>query len=149
MVSYCDAVDLTGNMSDMLGFGKAIYRNQYTMSSNVCNLDGEVDAINIHCSLITSSYLGGRTSDVIYSHCLNEAPNDIVSVTPANVMRMKLETKRINNIQIYLTDQQNRPLDMAGKSDSVFVTLVIEEYDKGDTLKKAVDELKYTIQNIK
>lgn len=89
-----------------------------------------VNAVLIHCDIITGSYLNGRLSQVIYSFTPNVSPGyKIIEMPkPQLIFYSVINHPKIDKIRIWLTDQNDKPIDLRG--EKITVTLQIKTSNK-------------------
>ena len=121
--------------SSRIGYG-------YNKSEEIVNIT-KVNSVLINVDIISGSYVNGNQSPVIYSfnpykvspgYKINERPNPKLIYYPVNSLI-------INSIRVWLTDQNNNPIDLRG--ETVTVTLHLREVKNvKQQIKKAIKELK-------
>lgn len=119
----------------LIGYG-------YNKSQEIVNIT-KVNLVLINTDIISGSYVNGNQSPVIYSfnpnkvspgYKLDERPNPKLIYYPVNSLS-------INSIRIWLTDQNNNPIDLRGETVTVTVHLR-EVINIEQQIKKAFKELK-------
>ena len=121
--------------SSRIGYG-------YNKSEEIVNIT-KVNSVLINVDIISGSYVNGNQSPVIYSfnpnkvspgYKIDERPNPKLIYYPVNRLG-------INSIRVWLTDQNNNPIDLRG--ETVTVTLHLREVKNvKQQIKKAIKELK-------
>jgi len=121
--------------SSPIGYG-------YNKSEEIVNIT-KVNSVLINVDIISGSYVNGNQSPVIYSfnpnkvspgYKIDERPNPKLIYYPVN-------SHIINSIRVWLTDQNNNPIDLRG--ETVTVTLHLREVKNvKQQIKKAIKELK-------
>ena len=119
-------VDLkTGDFGKLLGFEKKIYTaTQY--SPKLPDITRSVDNVFIHTDIISDSVVSSNKSDVIYSFSVDNLELSYpFHIEPIHLVFNKINTNRIRELRIYVTDELNRPLDL--NNESVSLKLIIRE----------------------
>ena len=91
------------------------------------NKDGElvprleaVEVILIHCNLVNSNY--PQASKVLFTFVPNKQFGQLITITPHSLTMLKTTNAEFSFIEIWFTDQNNRPLEI---EDNVNITLII------------------------
>ena len=102
----------TGDFRKLLGFDKKIYTaTQY--SPNLPDITSSVDNVFIHTNIISNSHVSSNKSDVIYKFSVDNLPLSYpFHIYPPHLMFIKMNTNRISEVRIYITDELNRHLDL-------------------------------------
>lgn len=110
-------VDLTvGNLYVILGFIPTIVTVSQQGVNNV-NITNGVDRVLIHVDCATGSYSGSSSSDVIYGFSANVSPSSLIEIVPFQLIYLPLnKSGYLNTIRVYITDQQNRLLNLNGET---------------------------------
>ena len=87
-----------------------------------------VNSILVHCDIITSSYLNGKSEPVLYSFYPNSFPGKKIVETAHNLIYLPITTDRIYNINIWLTDQEGKQLDL--RSETINIRLHIRNVSR-------------------
>jgi len=121
--------------SSHIGYG-------YNKSQEIVNIT-KVNSVLVNINIISGSNVNGNQSPVIYSfnpnkvspgYKIDERPNPKLIYYPVN-------TLAINSIRIWLTDQNNNPIDLRG--ETVTISLHLREVKNiKQQIKKAIKELK-------
>ena len=112
------------SIGSILGFGKIEIKKGFHESINVINIE-PVNAILVHCNIISGSYVNGHLSQVIHSFTPNVSPGYKIIETP----RPQLIFYPVNNctkifeIRIWLTDQDNGPINLSGETITVTIRI--------------------------
>lgn len=97
--------------------------NQYTLSDNEAQIEQGVEALSIHCNLVSNSIYNGKFSDVLY-HTAIEVPTASQQVIkPFNLIKCDLEQRDFSEIKLRITDQSNNEIEM---SQAVTYQIIIE-----------------------
>ena len=91
------------------------------------NKDGEivprleiVEVVLVHCNLVNNSYQ--QASKVLFTFVPNKQFGQLITVTPHSLTMLKTANAEFSFIEIWFTDQINRPLEI---EDNVNITLII------------------------
>ena len=79
-----------------------------------------VDLVLVHCNLVNSSYQ--QASKVLFTFVPNKKYGQLITVSPHALIMLKTVNTEFSLIEIWLTDQDNRPLEI---EDSVNISLII------------------------
>ena len=118
-------VDFTipNSLRDLLG------QESKTISAGLNEGKNQVDITNIHsilikCSLVSSSYLNGSTSDVIYSFSPNQPPGSLLSISPNQLIYVPIsKTEQVSSITMKVTNQNDELIDFNGERTTFFISL--------------------------
>ena len=113
---------LDAALMDEIGFGGAsesvVISVGGTQSPHVADLNGSVHAIFVRTNLATKSVMESMTqgvSDVLAKIDINSDPGGVITLDPNQVSHESLiHTSGIKQIEIKLTDERNRLLDLNG-----------------------------------
>ena len=91
------------------------------------NKDGEivprletVDVVLVHCNLVNNNYQ--QVSKVLFTFVPNKPFSQLITITPHSPTILKTTNAEFSFIEIWFTDQNNRPLEI---EDNVNITLII------------------------
>ena len=91
------------------------------------NKDGEmvprlevVEVVLVHCNLVNSSYQ--PASKALFTFVPNKKFGQLIAITPHSPTMLKTTNAEFSFIEIWFTDQNNRPLYI---DDNVNITLII------------------------
>lgn len=127
--SYLVSFDIENSIGPTLGFEKSRLVHLHAgnnMSENIVDIT-KVNLVLVNVDIISGSYVEGFQSPAIYSfdpykvapgYKLDEKPNPSLIFYPVNRLN-------INDIRIWLTDQNNKSIDLQG--ERVTVKLYIRE----------------------
>lgn len=117
-------VDLTvGNLYLLLGFNPIVVTTSQEGVNNV-NITNGVDKVLIHVDCVTGSYTGTTTSDVIYGFSPNVQPSSLIEIVPYQLVSLPVnKSGYLNYLRVYVTDQQNRRLNLNGETVSLSLIL--------------------------
>ena len=90
------------------------------------NKDGEivprletVEVVLVHCNLVNNNYQ--QASKALFSLVSNEQFSQLITVTPHSPTMLKTTNAKFSFIEIWFTDQNNRPLEI---EDNVNIKLI-------------------------
>ena len=78
------------------------------------------EVVLIHCNLVNNSYQ--QASKVLLTFVPNKQFGQLITITPHSPTMLKTTNAELPFIEIWFTDQNNRPLEI---EDNVNVTLII------------------------
>ena len=91
------------------------------------NKDGEiaprletVEIVLVHCNLVNNNYQ--EASKVLFTFVPNKQFGQLITITPHSLTMLKATNVEFSFIEIWFTDQNNRPLQV---EDTVTITLII------------------------
>ena len=91
------------------------------------NKDGEdgpklesVEVVLVHCNLVNNNYQ--KASKVLFTFVPNKQFGQLITISPHLLTMLKTTNAEFQSIQLWFTDQNNRPLEI---EDSVNITLII------------------------
>ena len=79
-----------------------------------------VDLVLVHCNLVNNSYQ--QASKVLFTFVPNKKYGQLIAVSPETLIMLKTVNTEFSFIEIWFTDQDNRPLEI---EDSVNISLII------------------------
>ena len=74
----------------------------------------------VHCNLVNNSYQ--QASKVLITFVPNKKYGQLITVSPETLIMLKTVNTEFSFIQIWFTDQDNRPLEI---EDSVNILLIV------------------------
>ena len=86
---------------------------------NVPKLES-VEVVLMHCNLVSNSYQ--QASKVSFTFVPNKQFGQLITISPHLLTMLKTTNAELQSIQLWSTDQNNRPREM---KDSVNITLII------------------------
>ena len=141
---YFVSFDIENSIGPTLGFEKSRLVHLHlenSMSENIVDIT-KVNLVLVNVDIISGSYVNGFQSSAIYTfdpykvppgYKLDERPNPSLIYYPVNRLS-------INNLRIWLTDQNNKSIDLRG--EKVTVKLHIREVvNIKEEVKRAIKEL--------
>ena len=87
---------------------------------NVPNLE-VVELVVVHCSLVNNDYQ--QDSRILYTFVPNKTFGSLLEISPTNHVFLKTFNSEFQEINIWLTDQTSKPLEV---EDRINVTLIIK-----------------------
>ena len=81
---------------------------------------GSVEVVLVHCILVNNSYQ--QASKVLFTFVPNKQFGQLITISPHLLTMLKTTNAEFQSIQLWFTDQNNRPLEI---EDSVNITLII------------------------
>ena len=78
------------------------------------------DLVLVHCNLVNNSYQ--QVSKVLFAFVPNKKCGQLITVSPHSLIMLKTVNTVFSFIEIWFTDQDNRPLEI---EDSVNISLII------------------------
>ena len=79
-----------------------------------------VEVVWVHCNLANNTYL--QASNVLFTFVPNKQFTQLITVSPHLLTMLKPTDAEFQSIQVWFTDQNNRPLEI---EDSVNITLIL------------------------
>ena len=79
-----------------------------------------VEVVLIHCNLVNNSHQ--QASKVLFTFVPNKQFGQLITISPHILTMLKTTNSEFQFIQVWFTDQNNRPLEI---EDSVNITLII------------------------
>jgi hypothetical protein len=102
------------NLNSLLGFPSEIISTQgATEGPNPVDITNGINCLYIHNSLVDQSYINGNgTSDIVYSFVPTSPPFSLITIQPVKIVFIPLTRKILDQMRVYLTDNQNRPINL-------------------------------------
>jgi len=102
----------------------------------------QVNSILVNIDIIVGSYVNGYYSPTIYSFSPNVSPGyKIVERPTPSLTFYPVSRYEIDSMKVWLTDQNNVPIDIRGEVITVRICIKEAAFDLED-IKTAIDELK-------
>ena len=79
-----------------------------------------VDLVLVHCNIVNNSYQ--QASKVLFTFVPNKKYVQLITVSPETLIMLKVVNTEFSFIEIWFTDQNNRPLEI---EDSVNISLIV------------------------
>ena len=80
------------------------------------------DLVLVHCNLVNNSYQ--QASKVLFTFIPNKKYGQLITISPHSLIMLKMVNTEFSFIEIWFTDQDNRPLEI---EDSVNISLILRE----------------------
>ena len=85
----------------------------------VPKLEG-INLVFVHCNVVSNSYQ--QASKVLFTFVPNKKHGQLITVSPETLIMLKTVNTEFSFIEIWFTDQDNRPLEI---EDSVNISLIV------------------------
>ena len=111
------AVDFNvpSSLGPVLGFSPKIYHSEKRYKSeHIVNIL-RVNSIIVHCDIVALSRKNGIASPIIYNFFPNVSPGKKIVDRPRNLIYLPLTLNVISEMNVWLSDQSGRPLDIQGE----------------------------------
>lgn len=107
----------TNSIHGLLGYnGPGIRRNTWGESQDIIRISNQ-DVIRIECNIVSGSYMNGKLCHSIYEFASNKVAVGYKLIEqPKNIIYLPVVQRRINNIQISITDQNGELIDFRGEN---------------------------------
>ena len=79
-----------------------------------------VEVVLVQCNLVNNNYQ--QASKILFTFVPNKQFSQLINITPHSLTMLKTVNAEFSFIEIWLTDQNNRPLEI---EDNVNITLII------------------------
>ena len=79
-----------------------------------------VDLVLVHCNVVNNSYK--QASKVLFTFVPNKKYGQLIPISPETLIMLKTVNTEFSFIEIWFTDQGNRPLEI---EDSVNISLIV------------------------
>ena len=79
-----------------------------------------VEVVLVHCKLVNNNYQ--QASEVLFTFVPNKQFGQLITITPHSLTMLKTTNAEFSFIEIWFTDQDNRPLEI---EDYVNITIII------------------------
>ena len=79
-----------------------------------------VEVVLVHCNLVNNSYQ--QASKVLFTFVPNKQFGQLITISPHLLTMLKTTNAEFQSIQVWFTDQNNRPLEIV---DSVNITQIV------------------------
>ena len=112
---------ISNSLRTVLGFNSQIYsangvsQGNSFESENIVNILS-VNEILVHADIIGGSYVNGSSKSVLYSFFPGVGPGYKIIEVPKNLVYLPVTRERIDSINIRLTDQDDKELDLRGET---------------------------------
>ena len=140
--SYKIKFDVENSIGSLLGFDRELLSVGYHISPNILNIT-PITSIYVNCDIIHGTYVNGRRSKVIHSFSPNVGPGYKICEKPQpGLVFCLINLSEINSIRIWLTDEENNPINLQGQEITIRI-LIREVPNNKDDIKNALQELKF------
>ena len=78
------------------------------------------DLVLVHCYVVNNSYQ--QVSKVLFTFVPNKKYGQLITISPEALIMLKTVNTEFSFIEIWFTDQDNRPLEI---EDSVNISLIV------------------------
>ena len=102
------------SLAPFLGFEKREYYEGRHESEKTVDILW-VNSVIVYCDIITGSRVDGVEAPVIFHVSPNVAPGIKIVVEPQQPIYLPVTVDTIEQMNIWLTDQDNRPIDLRGE----------------------------------
>ena len=89
-------------------------------SENVLHLE-ITEIVLVHCNIVNNDYL--QDSRILYTFVPNKPLGSLLEISPTNNVILKTFNSEYDEINIWFTDQNGKPLEI---EDRIYLTLVIK-----------------------
>ena len=79
-----------------------------------------VEVVLVHCNLVNNSSY--QASKALFTFVPNKQFGQLITISPHSLRMLKTTNSEFQSIQVWFTNQNNRPLEI---EDSINITLVI------------------------
>ena len=112
------------SLRTVLGFNAKIYKKGRHASENIVNIL-RTNSVFVHTDIIEGSYHQGRIEPIIYSFFPDVSPGEKIIQIQENLVFAHVTTDTIYRMTTWLTDQDNKKLDLRG--ETLTVRFVLQE----------------------
>ena len=124
--NYYSDFNGSGNFHDLLGFEKILLKTS-AFVANLPNISNSIDDIYLKCSLLNDSNITGKRSNVLYTFSTNTKTRSLpFEIQLINYLWNKINTKYISEVTFYMTDDEDRELDLTGIDISFTIVMKSE-----------------------
>jgi len=117
---------IENSIGSALGFTNEKLSHGVHQSPNIIDIE-KVNSIRVHCDIITGSYVNNKRSNVIYKFTPRVSPGYKIIEEPWTLRYLPVvKSPEINSIRLWLTDQNNKPIDLMG--ERIDIDIEIREY---------------------
>ena len=114
------------SLGSILGFNSKKYSSGYHKSENIIDIL-PVNSILVHVSNVVGSYMVGFTSSVLYTFFPRVAPGVKITERPFERMYLPIISQDIHRLDVKLTDQNGKILDLRGEEVTISLHLIEEK----------------------
>ena len=108
----------------MLGFDKKLLTGS-AFGQRLPNITNSIDNIYLRCSLLSSSILAGKRSDVLFTFPTNTKVRALPFKEHPHIDYLwnEINTKYISEVRFWLTDDKDRKVDLNGIDISIAIVM--------------------------
>ena len=107
----------------MLGFKKELVKTS-AYGENFPNISNSIDNLYLRCSLLSDSIISGKRSNVLYTFSTNTKTRSLsFEIQPRHYLWNKINTKHVSEVTFYITDDEDREVDLNDIDISLTVVL--------------------------
>ena len=115
---YVVDFNVANSLATVLGFNKILYQAGSHSSEHIVNIL-RINSILVNLDIVTNSYIKGVMSPTIYNFFPNVSPGVKIVSIPKNLVYLPVTVNTIYCMKVWLTDQDNRPLDLQGEEVTI------------------------------
>ena len=113
----------SGNFNVLLGFKKELVKTS-AYGENFPNISNSIDNLYLRCSLLSDSIISGKRSNVLYTFSTNTETRSLpFEIQPRHYLWNKINTKHVSEVTFYITDDEDREVDLNDIDISLTVVL--------------------------
>ena len=143
--SYNVDFSVENSIGPTLGFNTEILNSGYHEFPKIVDIM-KINSILVNVDIISGSYVNGMQHPVIYSFFPNVAPGrKIVERPNPSLSYYPVNRHQIDRIMVWLTDQDNKPVDLRGET----VTIRLELREVQNTEEQIINGVKQAIKQLK
>src|SRR6266568_3395033 len=116
--------NIQNSIGKMLGFSPMILNAGYHKSPNFVDVI-PITSVFVHVDIVSGSFLNGTSSQIIYTFAPAVRPGAKIIESPSPLEFLPIPQSMINSVRIWLTDEDNMPID--NKGEDLVVRLSIKE----------------------
>ena len=121
--NYQIDVNGSGNFNVLLGFTKELLKTS-AYGANFPNISNSIDNLYLRCSLLSDSIISGKRSNVLYTFSTNTKTRSLpFEIQPRHFLWNKINTKYISEVAFYITDNEDREVDLNNIDISLTVVM--------------------------
>ena len=102
------------NLSKVFGFTGKKYGKGFHESEQPVNILS-INSILVNIDIVEGSYVNGKTKNTIYSFFPDVSPGFKIIESPVNLVYLPLLTDTIQNLNLFITDQDENILNLRGE----------------------------------
>ena len=100
---------LVNETMKLLGDGPIIDQNKYSTNLPQPEI---VTTVLVHCNIVQNNYQ--QASKVLHIFVPDKSFGQLISIHPSSFIELKTTDVEFNFIEVWLTDQNNKPLEIEG-----------------------------------